>query len=70
VKFKRSNSNSILRTRPFGLGDPTIFMACVCTAFMAREMALRSVGFLRGMVCVVVALRCSRRVSLPMLGMM
>jgi hypothetical protein len=30
--------------------DPTIFMACDCTAFTAREIGFpeRSVGFLRG----------------------
>jgi hypothetical protein len=32
-----------------GLCDPTIFMACDCTAFTAREIGFpRSVGFLRG----------------------
>ena len=37
-------------TRTFlGLCDPTIFMACDCTAFTAREIGFpRSVGFLRG----------------------
>lgn len=42
--MKKKNKRTFL-----GLCDPTIFMACDCTAFTAREIGFpRSVGFLRG----------------------
>jgi len=46
--FSSSSNDPIASVRPRGLCDPTIFIACDCTAFTAREMTLRSVGFLRG----------------------
>ena len=46
---QRIDMKKIKKRTFLGLCDPTIFMACDCTAFTAREIGFpRSVGFLRG----------------------